>query len=132
MYNWTNGEDTQTITVSPGTYCVTLTDMNYCGTVECITVNYVPLDVSVVTQNLTCPDANDGSLTAVVSGGTAPFDFQWSNGATTPTINNLSPGTYTLTLTDANGCSDNAIGIISNIPTINIFTSSTNPNCIGD
>ena len=132
MYNWTNGEDTQTITVSPGTYCVTLTDMNYCGTVECITVNYVPLDVSVVTQNLTCPDANDGSLTAVVSGGTAPFDFQWSNGATTPTINNLSPGTYTLTLTDANGCSDTAIGIISNIPTINIFTSSTNPNCIGD
>ena len=132
MYNWTNGEDTQSIIVNPGTYCVTLTDMNYCGTVECITVNYVPLDVSVVTQNLTCPDADDGSLTALVSGGVAPFDFEWSNGATTATITNLSPGTYTLTLTDANGCSDTAVGIVSNIPTISIFTSSTNPNCIGD
>ena len=132
MYNWTNGEDTQTITVNPGTYCVTLTDMNYCGTVECITVNYVPLDVSVVTQGLTCPDANDGVLTAVVSGGTAPFGFQWSNGATTQTISNLSPGTYTVTVTDANGCDDTAVGIVSNIAPINIFTSSTNPTCIGD
>ncbi|MCI5081927.1 MAG: SprB repeat-containing protein, partial [Saprospiraceae bacterium] len=132
MYNWTNGEETATISVNPGTYCVTLTDMNYCGTVECITVNNVPLNVAVATQGLTCPGANDGVLTANVTGGTPPFSYLWSTGATSQSIGNLAPGAYGVTVTDANGCSNNAIGVVSDQAPIVINTNSTNPTCTND
>ena len=48
--------------------------------------------------------ANDGFINIGVSGGTPPYSFIWSNGSNTPTIDNLSPGNYSLTVTDNNNC----------------------------
>lgn len=53
---------------------------------------------------ITCNGANDGMLNVVTANGTPPFTYSWSNNSSTANIQNLTPGTYTLTLTDANNC----------------------------
>ncbi|NUO01777.1 MAG: T9SS type A sorting domain-containing protein, partial [Saprospiraceae bacterium] len=50
-------------------------------------------------------NANNGTATAVAVGGTAPLSYLWNTGDTTATVQQLAPGTYTVTVTDANGCS---------------------------
>ncbi|MDB9809160.1 M12 family metallo-peptidase [Flavobacteriales bacterium] len=62
-----------------------------------------PLAVTIIGDNVSCNGANDGSGTVAVSGGQTPFTYSWNTGQTTSFINNLSPGTYTLTVTDASG-----------------------------
>ena len=63
----------------------------------CTALNILPL----VSKPL-C-NATDGSISAVVSGGVAPYTYAWSTGATTPSVSGLAPGTYSLTVTDWNG-----------------------------
>jgi gliding motility-associated-like protein len=58
--------------------------------------------VTITSQN-TCPVINEGSLTATVSGGRYPLTYLWNNGQTTSSINNLAPGTYSVTITDRYG-----------------------------
>lgn len=132
-YNWSTGAMTQTITNVPaGQYCVTVTDSNLCGAVDCITVVGDPPTVSVSTNNVTCPGGSDGSLTAFPSAGTPPYSFAWSNGASGQTINGVPAGTYTVTLTDNNGCTATATGTVSQPPPIVINLNGNNPDCNGD
>ena len=120
-YTWSTGATGPVIsTPNPGTYCVTMTDQNLCGAVNCITVDINPLDVSVTTNGLTCPDSDDGEVQAVVTGGTPPYTYAWSNGATTATQTGLATGTYTVTVTDVTGCSDSASGTVSAPPPLMI------------
>jgi hypothetical protein len=56
------------------------------------------------TTNISCYGACDGSVTTIPTGGTGAYSYAWSNGGTTQTITNLCPGTYVVTVTDANGC----------------------------
>jgi hypothetical protein len=55
--------------------------------------------------NVSCAGACDGSIVAFGSGGTAPYSYSWSTGATGSTVSGLCAGTYSVTVTDANGCS---------------------------
>jgi hypothetical protein len=109
-YAWNNGGNTQTITnIAAGLYSVTITDANGCtGTVTGIKVNNPNAPTIAITaiQDASCQGVSDGSATASVSGGTAPYVYQWSNGAMTLTANNLSVGTYTFTATDAASCTN--------------------------
>ena len=63
------------------------------------------LVVSISKTNVTLFGGNNGSATANVSGGTVPYGYVWSTGATTQTATGLTVGTYTVTVTDASGCS---------------------------
>jgi gliding motility-associated-like protein len=63
------------------------------------------LTLTLTPTNETCVNACDGSITSLVSNGQAPYTYLWSNGATTPSISNLCPGSYTLEVTTATGCS---------------------------
>lgn len=66
-----------------------------------------PSALIIVDQNVSCVGGSDGALNSFVSGGTTPYTYSWSpNGETTPSISGLSVGTYGLTVTDANGCTD--------------------------
>jgi hypothetical protein len=68
-----------------------------------------------------------GSMKANISGGTSPYTRLWSNGATTGTISNLSAGTYTVTVTGANGCTASASAVISNaVPAVPTGLTTTN------
>lgn len=67
------------------------------------------LSVSVSAHKVTKQSTDNqlvegGSCTALPKNGTPPFSFNWSNGGTSKTITNLSEGTYSVTVTDANGC----------------------------
>ncbi len=133
QYNWSTGAMTQTIVNVPvGSYCVTVTDSNSCGAVECITVDANPPSVNVSTGNVTCPNGSDGTLTAIPTPGQPPYSYLWSNGATTQVVTNVPAGFYTVTLTDANGCTATASGTVSQPPPIVINLNGNNPTCAGD
>jgi hypothetical protein len=111
MYSWSNGATTASITgVMAGTYSVTVTDANGCTDSSSIAITEpgVLVASAVIDNNVSCNGGADGSATASATGGTMPYTYSWSNMATTANAAGLLPGTYTVTITDANGCSDSA------------------------
>lgn len=62
--------------------------------------------VAIQLQEASSPTANDGSVTVNINSGTGPFTYLWSNGATTQTVTDLTPGLYCVTVTADNGCED--------------------------
>jgi len=116
-YSWSNGSSTNnsssssnTVTgLAAGTYTVTVTDANSTTVSASYTIGEPSTSVSAsitLTQEVACFGGSDGSLTASGSGGTGAFTFAWSNGASTASNTGLTAGTYTVTVTDANGCTD--------------------------
>ena len=106
-YNWsTNTTNTTTSNLAAGLYFVTVTDDNGCEATDSILISEpAPTVANInVVQNESCNGASDGSLS--VTGSFA--NYSWSNGQSTQTIAGLSPGSYSVTVNDANGCS--AIG----------------------
>ena len=103
-YLWSTGATTNCITVNAtGFYCVTITNSSGCSSICSKTITVLPAIVLATTVgNASC--LATGSITVTASGGTSPYSYLWSNGATTATINNLTGGTYTVTVTDAKGC----------------------------
>ncbi|RED23662.1 hypothetical protein BD847_2725 [Flavobacterium cutihirudinis] len=67
-------------------------------------INVCDIILSKVENNATCPGRADGSATITAIEGTGPYNYQWPNGETSATVNNLAVGTYTVTVRDTNGC----------------------------
>jgi len=89
-----------------------------------------------VVQNVQCVGATDGNIGSTVTGGTGPFNYLWSpGGQTTPTLVNIGPGGYTVTVTDANGCTDNASVTVTQsdtqLPTANCQNATVQLNASG-
>lgn len=112
-YRWSTGRTTRTINDIPdGTYTVTVTDFNNCTTTASVQITEPDaLFIDISGTDETGPMANDGTASVIAGGGTGPYDYSWSNGATTSNINGLSAGTYIVTVTDANQCEE--IGMIT-------------------
>ena len=106
-YEWSNGADTEEISsLSAMTYFVTITDARGCQVQGSVIVEQ-PEDV-IITESivpLLCHDASDASIEVQVNGGTLPYTYLWNNGATESRISNIAAGTYSVTITDAQGCS---------------------------
>ena len=82
--------------------------------------------------NLSCTGGSTGAIDLSVSGGTSPYTYTWSNGATTQDISNLGAGTYTVTVKDAIGCTKTASYIVSGGDTVPpIVTAPANLNIEG-
>ncbi|MCB0579902.1 MAG: hypothetical protein KDD10_11420, partial [Phaeodactylibacter sp.] len=93
----------------PGTYEITVTDVNGCSVTEIIDYtigNLLSLDIEV-TQQPDCPSSSNGILTAVASGGQGGYEYQWSTGSTGAMLAGLEPGLYIVTVTDDGGCAIN-------------------------
>jgi gliding motility-associated-like protein len=107
-YNWTPGNFT-TASISnlcTGTYTVTVRDAKNCLVTKTVTIiQPQPVSASVTGTNTSCNSACDGSASVTVTGGVAPFTYQWlPGGETSASINNLCAGIYTVNVTDAQGC----------------------------
>lgn len=105
-YIWNNGATTQTITgLAPGTYCVTVTDIDQGTASACVNISAPPsIGIDVYCTSQICGNVPDGTASAVPNGGTPPYTYHWNNGAITAGISGLTAGTYTCTVTDVNGC----------------------------
>jgi len=133
-YLWSpSGGTSSTATgLSSGNYTATITDANGCTKTETVTITQSPaITVTVTTNTATCLSSN-GDATAAPSGGTPGYSYTWSNGQTTQTATGLAAGTYTITITDASGCTQTSLANVSNggSPQANI-SSTTNILCNG-
>jgi len=132
-YTWDGMVTGQTYNVTqPGKYCVTVTDSKLCGKIACFTVSINPMFLDVSATAITCPGVNNGTASVSASGGTAPYEYKWSNGATTSAISNLPAGNYTVSVTDAGGCTATTTATVGGRTPILISLDATNPNCSGD
>ncbi len=105
-YDWSTGSQDPSVSgLCPGNYGVTISDSYGCSFNYSFTITQPPaLALSLSATDESCYNCNDGSASANANGGTPPYTFLWSTGDTTQAIAGLAPGTYTLTLTDNNGC----------------------------
>ena len=111
-----------------------ITDANNCPASASITINEpAALAVSTSQNNVACNGGNNGSATATVTGGTAPYTYNWSNSANTATISTLTAGTYSLMVNDNNGCTNNLASVTITEPAaLALTTSSTPASCNPD
>ena len=132
-YVWSNGQIIFTaFNLAAGTYTVTVTDANGCSKVGSVTITNPPLLVVTTSKtDVSCGNSNDGKASAVVLGGTPSYTYKWSNNATTASINNLSAGTYTVTVTDANGCQQTSSVTILAPTLLSVTFTTFSPACNG-
>ena len=105
--NWSSGEMGPEASLLSGGYnYVTITDANGCELIDSVFIEEPnPFNVTGDIINASTNSSNDGSINITdVVGGTPPYQMLWSNGASSLFLENLLPGDYTLTVTDANGC----------------------------
>jgi gliding motility-associated-like protein len=131
---WSDGSTAGLVrnNLPPGIYTVTIVDSKPCTiTRTFIIVEPQPLVLSANIQNaLDCNNANSGAINLLVSGGTPPFTYNWSNGTTIEDLNNIPAGNYAVVVTDSRGCTKSAQYAVNRPQplTLNV-TTNTNVNC---
>jgi hypothetical protein len=132
-YTWSNGATTEDISgLSAGNYSLTISDGLSCETTFSFGLTEPPvITLNIFPQPVSCNGEGDGELTATTSGGVPGYDFEWSNGANTATINNLEPGIYFVTVSDSNGCSKAGNSEVESPPAILLFFSGQDVSCFG-
>lgn len=134
-YSWSpNVSNTLTATtLTAGVYSYTITDALGCKSSNSITITQPPAGtLTISSTSITCNAACDGTAIGNMSGGTLPYTYSWTpGGALTPSIGSLCPNTYTLRVTDANGCVKTQTVTISQPTAISLVTTSTSPTCNG-
>lgn len=133
-YLWNNGQTTATATgLAAGNYTVTVTDSVGSTAIDSVMVTQPANALSIVcsSTNVSCFNAADGTASVVASNGTAPYTYLWSNGNTNSTIAGLVPGSYTVTVTDANGCTSQCSVTITQPAEILVTISKNETACAG-
>ncbi len=136
-YSWSNGATTSSVSnLSAGTYTVNVVDSENIKGSTIVIIAQPPLltaSANVIT-NVICNGANSGSASAITTGGTSPYTYLWSdaNSQTTISVTGLSAGTYTINITDNNGCISPATVIITQpMALIASANAIINVNCNG-
>jgi outer membrane protein OmpA-like peptidoglycan-associated protein len=134
-YLWSNGATTQDISQLPvGQYMVTVTDAKTCSQTLSASVTQPTQLVARLgeVKHINCYDAKSGSVSLSVTGGATPYAFKWSNGRTTQNLDNVGAGTYTVTITDKNGCSQTLSATINQpLKLVSSVIASKDVSCSG-
>lgn len=126
-YLWSTGETTQGISQPAGTYSVTVTDGE--GSTDDESASIGEPDAIVVNPSFVEPSCfgdTNGSARVDPTGGTPPFTYLWSNAATTQEITGIGAGSYSVTVTDANGCQEVANIEVTEPALLTVAMSGTN------
>lgn len=132
-YLWSNGATSQDLTaIAGGTYSVVVYDSKGCSVTNAVTITEpAPIALTAVVTNVLCNGASTGAINLTVNGGAPAYTFSWSNGAATEDINGLAAGTYTVNLTDANGCAASASFTVSQPAGLVLNATPVNVACAG-
>lgn len=137
-YSWTgpNGFTSSSRDIADllaGTYNLTVTDANNCETYYSGVVTgpteALAIDMANAATNVTCFGFNDGIINLNVTGGTPGYSYSWDDGPTTALRENLAPGSYTVTVTDDNGCFITETFVITQSPLFTLVRSKIDPTC---
>ena len=135
-YLWDDGPTTLNRSgLTAGTYTLTVTDSKGC--IQTASVAVIQSDELVITSDITdvtCYDAANGIINLTVTGGTEPYTFLWNDGNSNQNRTDLAPGTYSVTVTDANNCEMTAENITISQPSVPLTLSETHVNnpCYGN
>ncbi len=135
-YQWlpNGGNNANANGLLAGAYTVNVTDALGCISSSSVVVGTGPLpgNINITSTNVSCFGGSNGSATVTVNGGQQPYVYLWSNGGFTPTITNLSAGTYFVTVTSNGGCvtTDTVIITAPSSP-VTAITTQSNTTCFG-
>ena len=134
-YQWDHGPTTEDLANIPaGTYTVVATDSNAC--LDTLTINIIeplgPLTLTDTAGHVSCFNGDNGFIDLTVTGGSAPYSYDWNNTTTTEDINTLTAGTYTVIVTDDHGCIDSLSRTITQPDSLELSLTQTNILCFDD
>ncbi|MBK8922744.1 MAG: hypothetical protein IPM81_14765 [Saprospirales bacterium] len=135
-YLWSNGAVSEDLTNLPvNNYRCTITDANGCTFTSPQYTIAQPQLLTIQPDSLTnvrCFNEKSGFLRVKAAGGKLPYSYLWNTGATTASLGNVIAGIYAVTVTDANGCTADWLGVVTQPSSLQIeFTLKQNPTCIG-
>lgn len=135
-YLWSDGQTTQTASnLCAGIYEVTVTDANGCEVTTSNVINppSCDLDVLVTGQDADCNGSSDGSAlaTPITSQNNTPFTYLWNTGATTQSITGIPAGPYSVTVTDAIGCTASGSVVVSQPAPLSVSTTVVDEQIFG-
>lgn len=113
----------------PWDQCCNASQVSEWVVTQSVTYNSFVINTNVV--NETCTGMADGSVAVTITGGASPFTINWSNGQNGTSINNLSAGNYSVTITDANNCTETASVTLSANPPPTASISTVDASCFG-
>jgi hypothetical protein len=132
-YSWSNGATTQDVTgLCAGTYSVTVVDVRGCIKTRTYTITQPSvIAVTNTINNVSCFAGTNGAINITVTGGVAPYTYVWNTGATTQDLYGRAAGTYSVNITDANGCTTSRVYTITQPAIIDVTNVNTNVSCNG-
>jgi hypothetical protein len=127
-YSWSNAATTDALTgLAAGTYDVTTTDANGCATTGSVMVTEPMAITATVTTdaNVDCNSDANGVVSIAAAGGTGMLSYMWSNNTTMASATNLAGGTYDVTVTDANGCTETGSATVTEAAALTLALATT-------
>ncbi len=134
QYSWNtaSGSGRNLNNVAAGSYQVTVTDANGCTrSASVVVAQPQAIIVTPTPTDASCNGSNDGQINVAVNGGVGTYSYTWSNSANTSTVSGLTAGSYSVTVTDANGCTQSNSATVSEPAAINITTAPAPDACTG-
>ena len=115
-----------------GTYAVQVTDANGCTRTETVTVSEpTALQFTSSASAVRCNGGADGSVNVSIQGGTSPYTYLWSTGASSSSVDQLAAGSYSVSITDNNGCTIAGSASVTEPPALLLSTQGDTWLCIG-
>ncbi len=134
IFSWNNGVPSvqNPTNLCAGTYYVTVSDQNFCTIIDTnVVTEPFGMNINMSSTNTTCNGGCDGTMTALITLGTAPYNLIWFNNSTNNTVSGLCSGVYNVSVTDANGCTLFGSSSVNQPPAILINTFPHHVSCKG-